>query len=274
MLHDLSAPEAALALSMMVGFTDDVMLEEEAEAVRAYYRIETAESLEKKLESAGIGFPRQLKEIEVPVLEILKEESEDFRLRTIAVAQIIAQADGTTSHEELSLIAHFAGELGVSLSDADRFSRLRLVEIDERGDYYHYLDPEEEVEIDIDLSPGECSLLVSTIIGFSDGELSEAEEAVVRDHFTESTVSYLTEKLKSAGLSYPGDVDKFSGLVPDLLSGFSRPSQMRALAVAWKTASADGLCEEESLLLNAWCEELGIGIKEVEAFAGTMGATV
>lgn len=264
---DLTAPEAALALAMLTGFTDDVITEEEAAAVRKYFLRETVDSFEQKLKAAGIHFPQNLSAIEAEILDRLKDEPELFRLRAVAVAQIIAEADGSTEREELAAIARFGSELGVSLSEADRFAEGRLVEIDERGDYYRTREGEEALRINLDLSPDEAALLASAVVGFSDGELSEAETAVARDHFSDITLNHLTEKMGREGLSFPKDAVRLRAMIPAFLGRLSRESQLKALAVARKTAAADGgIGTEEAAVLKIWCEELAIGTKEVQNY--------
>jgi len=263
---ELSPPEAAAALSLMVGFLDDHMEESEATIFKKYYRIETLESLESKITEAGLLFPQDLPKIQDQVLRLLSKEKLDFRLRTIGVAQLIAQGDENTTHEELLLLSRFAQALEVSLAEAAHFGKHRMLEIDERGDYYHYLDPVEEVEKRFDLSPGECGLLASTIIAFRDGELTEKEAQVARDHVTTEHLRYLKEKLEAQGVIYPEQSLNLQRIMSTQLKSFSRDTQLSILAVARKTAEAEGLCEEEREMLQSWCEELGIGMLEVESY--------
>lgn len=258
--------EAALMLSTLVAFSDDNPSESEGVVLRKYYRHETAESAQNKLEEAGYLYPNDLNDLIPTILEDLKNSDEGFQLRTIAVALLLAEADGSIDGNEIAMLNTFAGELGISLADARIYADTSLKEIDETGKY-HVTEAAPEVRETLDLSVAEATVLLAGIISFADDDPSDAEAAVIREHFSETIVASALKKMEEAGYRYPDDLAATAPSISATLDQFNRANQLKALAVAYQTASADGTVDrEETKLINDLCERYLIGPAEVKQY--------
>jgi len=157
-----SEAEAALMLSTLVAFSDDNPSEAEGVILRTYYRHETAEGVQKKLDSAGYLYPRDIRELQPVILEELKKADRTFQLRTIAVSLLLARADGTIAPEEISLLQECAGALGIGLAEAQEYAESGLHEIDETGAYHKNPEPEParaRLALSVAEAPGRLSSL-------------------------------------------------------------------------------------------------------------------
>jgi len=101
---ELTGPEAGIALSALVAFSDDNPSEEEAAVMRKYYRFEDAESFRNKVDASGYRFPEDLSAFEPKILETLKKQDMDFQLRTLAVSLILAHSDGVFDQNEMTIL--------------------------------------------------------------------------------------------------------------------------------------------------------------------------
>ena len=258
--------EAALMLSTLVAFSDDNPSESEGVVLRKYYRHETAENAQTKLEAAGYLYPNDLNDLIPTITEELKKADETFQRRTIAVALLLAEADGQIDANEIAMLNTFAGELGISLADARIFADTALTEIDETG-RYHSSKEVSATHDTIDLSLGEATVLLAGIVSFADDDPSEAEAAVIRDHFSESIVAAALKKMEAAGYRYPDDLSDTAPSISATLDQFNRQNQLRALAIAYQTAAADGSVDpEETKPIYDLCERYLIGPAEVKQF--------
>ena len=90
---ELTGPEAGIALSTLVAFSDDNPSEEEAAVMRKYYKFEDAESFQNKLDEAGYKLPADISSLEPKILETLKKQDRDFQLRTLGAALVLALSE-------------------------------------------------------------------------------------------------------------------------------------------------------------------------------------
>ena len=264
---ELSPAEAAVALAALVSFADDDPSEAEGAILRRYYRHATAEQLQRKLDQAGITYPSELPSIEEPMLKSLGESPVDFRTRTIAVAWLLAQADGVVDQAEIKLLAAYATALDVALTQARAMADAGMQEVDETHDETAASTTTAPIAPPPSLQVTEAAAALAAWVGFADDDPSDDEAAVMREYFTRDEVESLQKTMKDAGLSWPGSLPLLEGGILHALSVFSRQEQLRALAIAYKVASADGDEEPgEVAILGRFCEELGIGMAEVTAF--------
>ncbi len=263
---DLSGPEAGIAFSTLVAFSDDNPSEEEGAVMRKYYRSGDAESFQKKLEAAGYNYPSDLSALMPEIMEALKNTSRDFQLRTVAVGYLLAKADGNFDRREMSLLSSTAGELGFSLYDAKIFAEERLKEIDEVSGYEDFREPEDGSSA-LDLTLDEAGAALSILVGFSDDDPSDAEAAVMREYFRAESVTSLMEKLEKEGVEYPASLHKTKAAIRKAFEKASRDDRLRMLAIAWKVAGADGNIDElEKGLIEEFCGEFVIGLSEVRDY--------
>ena len=202
---ELTGPEAGIALSTLVAFSDDNPSEEEAAVMRKYYKFEDAESFQNKLDAVGYKFPNDLPGIEPKILETLKKEDKSFQLRTIAVALVLAHSDGVFDQNEMNMLNKFCRGLELSLHEADLFSKNRLREIDEVTGYYDYKDDRTEItlNLDIEFTVEEAGAALSILVGLSDDDPSDEEAGVMREFFTVPVISSLMSKVADSGVEYP-----------------------------------------------------------------------
>lgn len=269
---DLTGPEAGIALSTLVAFSDDNPTVEEVAVMRKYYKFEDAESFQNKLDAAGYKFPNDLSIIEPKILETLKNEDMDFQLRTIAVALVLAHSDGVFDQNEMNMLNKFCSGLGFSLHEADLFSKSRLREIDEVTGYNDYKDNSSEIplNLDIEFTVEEAGAALSILVGLSDDDPSEEEAGVMREFFSVQIISSLMSKLADSGIEYPDGLIKTKEIIFKVFSRAERDLQKKYLAIAYKVAGADGVYDEAELaLIQEYCEEYGIGMVELKDFFKT-----
>ena len=263
---NLSGPEAGIAFSTLVAFSDDNPTEEEGTVMRKYYRSSDAESFQKKFEAAGYSYPSDLSSLLPDIIASLKGTGRDFQLRTVAVAYLLALADGNFDQKEMSLLSKTAAELGFSLYEAKVFAEERLREIDEVSGYEDFRDGKADLPL-INLTLEEAGAALSILVGFSDDDPSDAEAAVMREYFPPESITSLLEKLKAAGVVYPDSLHETKASIKKAFSSESRDDQLRMLAIAWKVAGADGTIDElEAGLIQEFCEEFVIGLSEVAEY--------
>lgn len=259
-------PEAALALSTLVAFADDDPSESEGVVMRKYYRLATAEAVQQKFDQGGYLYPGDLKETEVYFLPVLKEADKAFRLRTIAVALESARADGVVDQDEMKLLNYYAGELEVSLAEAEEFGRTALKELDENQDYLDAVEAAGIRELPV-LDPDEAGVALCVLCAFADDDPSEAEVGVVREYYRYEAAESLQKKMAAAGIAYPEEIGLLKPAILKALSRLDRELQLRELAIAYKTAAADGRLDPlERALIHEFCEELVIGEAELKYF--------
>lgn len=269
---DLTGPEAGIALSTLVAFSDDNPTVEEVAVMRRYYKFEDAESFQNKLGAFGYKFPNDLPGIEPKILETLKKEDKDFQLRTIAVALVLAHSDGVFDQNEMNMLNKFCRGLELSLHEADLFSKSRLREIDEVTGYYDYKDDRTEItlNLDIDFTVEEAGAALSILVGLSDDDPSDEEAGVMREFFTVPVISSLMSKVADSGVEYPEALISTKNSIFTALARAERDLQKKYLAIAYKVAGADGVYDEAELaLIQEYCEEYGIGMVELKDYFKT-----
>lgn len=269
---DLTGPEAGIALSTLVAFSDDNPTVEEVAVMRKYYKFEDAESFQNKLDAAGYKFPDDLIGIEPKVLETLKKQDRDFQLRTIAVALVLAHSDGVFDQNEMNMLNKFCSGLELSLHEADLFSKNRLREIDEVTGYNDYKDNSSEIilNMDIEFTVEEAGAALSILVGLSDDDPSEEEAGVMREFFSVQIISSLMSKLADSGIEYPDGLIKTKEIIFKVLSRAERDLQKKYLAIAYKVAGADGVYDVAELaLIQEYCEEYGVGMVELKDYFKT-----
>ena len=266
---DLTGPEAGIALSTLVAFSDDNPSEEETAVMRRYYKFKDAESYQNKVDAAGYKFPDDFSSLEPKILETLKKEDKDFQLRTMAVALVLAHSDGVFDQNEMNVLNKFCSGLELSLHDADLFSRNRLREIDEVTGYYDYKDADTEItlELDIEFTAEEAGAALAILVGLSDDDPSDEEAAVMREYFSVQVISSLMSKMADSGVEYPGRLINIKEIIFKALSRAERDFQKKYLAIAYKVAGADGVYDEVELaLIQEYCVQYGIGMVELKDY--------
>ena len=269
---DLTGPEAGIALSTLVAFSDDNPTVEEVAVMRRYYKFEDAESFQNKLDAFGYKFPNDLPGIEPKILETLKKEDKDFQLRTIAVALVLAHSDGVFDQNEMNMLNKFCRGLELSLHEADLFSKSRLREIDEVTGYYDYKDDRTDItlNLDIEFTVEEAGAALSILVGLSDDDPSDEEAGVMREFFTVPVISSLMSKVADSGVEYPEALISTKNSIFTALARAERDLQKKYLAIAYKVAGADGVYDEAELaLIQEYCEEYGIGMVELKDYFKT-----
>lgn len=260
-----TGPEAAIALSTLVSFADDDPSDVEGAIMRKYYRYEDAASFEKKMKQSGFSYPGDIKKMEPAFIEALQAEDIQFRRRTLAVAYLLAMADGTIDQEEMRLLSYYGEKLEVSLGEARSFADHQLKELDEVSGYHDVLDYKQRN--DIDFTDTEAALALAMMTAFADDDPTEEEVAVIRDFFNQEEVAAFQKKVEKAGYDFPREI----GLVkPFILQAFlkcDRNTQLKYLAIAYKTALADGSFDPEEIeLLREVSSHFFIGLGEIEDF--------
>ncbi len=263
---NLTGPEAGIALSALVAFSDDDPSEEEGAVMRKYYRSEDAESFQKKLEDAGYTYPSDLSSLFPVLIDVLKTTTREFQLRSLAVGYLLAGADGVFDQNEMNLLNKAGSDLGISLYEAKVFAESRLKEIDETTGYEDFRDGKYSGPI-LDLTLDEAGVALSILVGFSDDDPSDAEAGVMREYFSAETVTSFLEKMKASGLAYPEALLDTKESIQNAFSRASRGDILRILAVGYKVAAADGTVDEmETGLLKEFCEAFVIGFAEVKEY--------
>lgn len=125
----LSLEEAGVAFSALVAFRHDDLTDAEAVVMRKYYRLEDATGLQDKLEAAGKAYPSALPEVESAVVRTLAFGSREYRLRTLAIALELAEADGTIDEGEIKLIQDYGKRFGIAMYEIMHYKKKRLREV-------------------------------------------------------------------------------------------------------------------------------------------------
>jgi tellurite resistance protein len=258
--------EAALMLVTLVAFADDDPSPEEGVLLRKYFLLETAESVQKKLTAGGYRYPDDLTEVEQYFLPVLQNAQKNFQLRTMAVALLIADADGETDFDEIAMLNRYSFALALSLGEAEKYARESLKEIDERKDYDNSL-PANEEKGDVPLTLEEAGVALAAWVGFADDDPSEKEIGVIRNQFNLEVVQDLPSKMEKYGYRYPEDLPLLRNNIQETLAKAGRDFQLKILGIAYKVAAADGTLDpREIALIKDFCEEFLIGFREVKEY--------
>jgi len=265
---NLTGPEAGIALSTLVAFSDDNPTAEEVAVMRKYYKFEDAESFQKKADEGGYKFPGDFSTLEPKILESLKSQDKDFQLRTLAVALVLAHSDGVFDQNEMNVLNRFCQGLELSLSDADLFSKNRLKELDEVTGYNDFKTIDNLLsKSEIEFTSDEAGAALAILVGLSDDDPSDEEAAVMREYFSVPLVSSLMSKIIDSGYNYPEGLANTKESIFKTLRQADRNLQKKYLAIAYKVAGADGVIDEAELeLIQEYCMENGIGIVELKDF--------
>ncbi len=265
---NLTGPEAGIALSTLVAFSDDNPSAEEVAVMRKYYKFEDAESFQNKVDTGGFKFPEDFPSLEPIVLETLKSQEKDFQLRTLAVALVLAHSDGIFDQNEMNVLNRFCIGLELSLSDADLFSKNRLKEIDEVTDYNDFKVVDNLLSnLDIEFTAEEAGAALAILVGLSDDDPSDEEAAVMREYFSVQVISSLMAKVTDSGNKYPEALKSTKESLFRTLRKTDSDIQKKYLAIAYKVAGADGVIDEAELdLIQEYCLEYGIGIVELKDY--------
>lgn len=265
---DLAVPEAALMLTIMVSLADDNPSEEETVVLRKYYRRKTSLSLEAKLKEAGVNYPEDIMDLESEVLEVLGSTKRAFVMRTLAVCLKVAEADGVVDQTEMNLLNKYCDHFKMTMFDVETYGKLKLKELSEVLGYGTLEDlKDEDIPVSIQLTAGEAGLALVTWIAFSDDNPTDNEMAVVREYFGEEDASGLITKMKEQKLEFPAAVPRLRQSILTSLAAMRRDDQLKTLAVAYRTAGADGVVDpEEQSILDTFCEEFTIGTGELRRY--------
>lgn len=265
----LTESEAAVALAALVSFSDDDPSDPEGVVLRKYFRFETAESLQGKLTQAGFAYPSDLFSAQDAIIDTLAAAPEPVRLRALGVAWLLANADGNVDQSEMNLLGTAADRLGVSLAEAREVAESGLPEADESGVDSVARDsavPERVPE----LTATQAAIALAFWVGFADDDPSDVEAGVIREHFGYDDAAAFIGLLEESGLTYPDDLPRLKGAIAEAIGGLTREEQLHILAVAHKVAGADGTIDEREIdTIRGYCEELYIGIGEVEQYFKT-----
>lgn len=270
---DLTREEAAIALSILLAFADDDPCEAEVVVMRKYYHREAVGTLQEKLENAGYKYPEGLKDINLrkEIAKTLQKEEKGFRQRTIAIALLLAEADGNVDQREMNIINKFSHALGVTLYDAENYRKNYLKEIGDSSDNFD-ITVNEQPRTEVDLTLEEAGIALSSLVAFSDDDPADEEIGVIREYYTREAAGSLSEKVTGAGYKYPEDLEKIEPDISRVLAAEERENQLKTLAIAHKVSLADGILKKEELaILEKYCIEFGLGLYEVsEYFKTTM----
>lgn len=265
---DLTVPEAALMLTIIVSLADDDPSEEEAVVLRKFYRRKTALSLEEKLTQSGVKYPENIMELEPEILNVLGSTKRAFIMRTLAVCLKVAEADGVVDQNEMNLLNKYCDHFKMTMFEVETFGRMKLKELSEVLGYGSLEDLSDfEIPIEIELSPPEAGLALTTWVAFSDDNPTDEEMAVVREFFGEKDAADLIGKMKEINLNFPAEIPRLKSSISDALGKMRRDDQLKTLAIAYRTAGADGSVDpEEQNILDGFCEEFTIGLGELRRF--------
>lgn len=265
---DLTPPEAGLLLNALISLSDDDPSDEEAVVLRQYYKKETAETARRKIEEAGLAFPEDLIKIEPEILEVLKTAERPFQRRTLAVGLRLAEADGTVDQNEFNLLNHYCTALGATLAEASAFAARSLKELDEVTGYEDLPELDERIPPEnLDLTPQEAGVGITTLVAFADDDPSEEEVAVVKEHFGKAVVESLMKKMAAEEVRFPEDLDLCEEWLMKGLGKASREEKTRILAAAYKAAKADGrVLPEERAVIRRYAGAFLIGEGELKNY--------
>ncbi|MDA3850685.1 MAG: TerB family tellurite resistance protein, partial [Spirochaetaceae bacterium] len=231
-----------------------------------YFRSETAQSLEEKLQAQGINYPQDLTSLQPLIIETMKKQSPVFQKRSLAVCLTLAMSDGLVDQQEMNLLNHLCGELGLSMHEVDLFREKKLKEVDESGDYMDLedLSPQER-QVKIDLIPRNAALALITLAAFADDDPSENEIALTREYFNGADADSLMDQCEKAGVVFPEDLPRIKDSIIKSLKTLSRQDQLKYLTLLYKTAMADGrLDPREEVLIEEFSLEFTIGLEEMK----------
>jgi tellurite resistance protein len=114
---DLTPGEAGVALSAIIGFSDDDPSDVEAAVIKEFYSYEEAESLQNKVKGAGYSYPEGLYRVKPSILNALWNITHDDRLRHLSIAYKVVIADGKEDEREVDLIREFCEEYSIGLAE-------------------------------------------------------------------------------------------------------------------------------------------------------------
>lgn len=265
----LDGPQAGLLLAASVSLADDEPSPAEIAVLKKYFLPETAVSLESRFAEARVEWPRDREILEPAILSRLKEATAAFRARSLAVALQVSEADGRVDQGEMRLLARYADELGLSLSDAERYRKASLREVESASGYGGFAEPDpSRLPLDVELGPREAIAALAALVAAADDDPSEAEAALLRDYCSAADFESLAAKMMSAGGAWPGGLGRLRSSIVAGLRSMSRARQLAAMTLAYRTATADGALDPaEAALLKGLCVELQIGFGELEACA-------
>lgn len=263
---DFTQPEAAILFSALVSFSDDDISAEEGVIMRKYYRYDDAVSAKDKMESAGLTYPDDITTMEEKLLGVLEGADTPFKLRTLAVALLLAKSDGNFDQKEMSILQRYAARMEMSLGEANVFAKCHLKELGDDGQYICKTLPA-KIQERPDLTLPEAGIALCTLVAFSDDDPSEPEVGVIREYFTSADVQGLQEKLEAAGFDYPDDLALFKDKISEAMCDTERDSVVKTLAIAHKVALADGNMDPRELkLIREFCEDFYLGFAEIRDY--------
>ncbi len=264
----MTEPEAGLILTAVISLADDNPSDEEVIVLRKFYKSETVDSLEKKINEAGLKYPENLMELEIEALNVLADAESAFIKRTLAVCLRVAEADGTVDQDEFNLLNKYCDRFDLTVYELEQYSKKKLKELDETRGYTDTEDlSESEIPLNIELSQGEAGIALATWLAFSDDNPSDEEMSVIREYFTETDVEGLVNKIESFNAVFPDAVPRLEESVKKAFKKLSRDEQLKMLSIAYRTAYADGvLAPEEHQILSGFCEEFVIGEGELRNY--------
>ncbi len=118
---DLSLDEAGVALSILVGFSDDDPSDAEAGVMREYFTPETITSFLEKMKASGLVYPDALLDTKKSIYRAFSRSARADILRMLAVGYKVAAADGTVDEMEIGLIKEFCEEFVIGLSEVKEY---------------------------------------------------------------------------------------------------------------------------------------------------------
>ena len=266
---DLTVPEAALMLTIIISLADDNPSEEETVVLRQYYKKDTAESLETKIKNSGLNYPNEINALEPEILKVLSAADPAFVKRTLAVCLKIAEADGVVDQNEMNLLNRYCDHFKLTMYEVELFGNLKLKELDETRGYEDLEDiKEDDIPAVVDLTLQEAGLALVTWVAFSDDDPSDEEMAVVREFYKKEDAEGLIGKMEAAGLPFPDAIPKIESSIISAFKKSVRDDRLKMLAVAHKTALADGESDDdEQAIILKFCEEFTIGSGELRRYS-------
>jgi len=112
---DLTLEEAAAALAILVGLSDDDPSDEEAAVMREYFSVQIISSLMGKIVDSGHKYPEDLNRTKLSIFKALGRADRDLQKRYLAIAYKVAGADGVYDNSELELIEEYCVEYGIGI---------------------------------------------------------------------------------------------------------------------------------------------------------------
>ncbi len=112
---DLTLEEAAAALAILVGLSDDDPSDEEAAVLREYFSVQIISSLMGKIVDSGHKYPEDLDRTKLSIFKALGRADRDLQKKYLAIAYKVAGADGVYDDSELELIEEYCIEYGIGM---------------------------------------------------------------------------------------------------------------------------------------------------------------